>query len=196
MLLTFPILPLVLVSCVGPVQYSAKNEAFLRQQSAMQPWKRIAVLPFAGDPAFARTSAEWLAYLIGKQQLFEITPPAIAESEMGLRGLRSGEGEIDLETARIAGKDLGVDGVIVGSIRTSLVDLQRLQWEKKTVAVSIVAVATGEVVATSVHEGASAIPLTEAVVNDFLPVLYPVAGREWAPPPKEEPDQKMPWSGQ
>ncbi len=197
MQLAVPVLSLALASCVEPVRYSAKNEAFLRQHSGMQPWKKVVVLPFTGNPAFARTSAEWLAYQIGNHRLFEITGPAVAEIEMGRQGLRFGEGEIDRETAREAGRIFGADGVIVGSLTTSAAgQVQAAGWEKKVAAVSVVDVSTGQVVATSVHEGLDSTAVTEEVANDFLPVLVALAGRTWTTPPsREEPVQKMPWSG-
>ncbi len=192
----------MLAACVQPVKYSAKNELYLQQHAGMKPWHRIAVLPFWGDPAFCRSTTEWFAHLIDKHALFEIVGPAVAEIELGKQGLRLGEADIPIGTARDAGRILGVDGVIVGSLKTSAEGRSDIFWGKKVAGVSIVDVPTGQVVATSASSavltgtdvGAVATSATELVVNDLLPVLYALAGRTWTPLPKKQ-DQK-PWGGQ
>jgi hypothetical protein len=197
------LLSLISAACVQPVHYSTKNELFLRQHADMQPWHTVAVLPFSGDPAFCRASAEWFTHLIGKHNLFEIIAPAAAEVKLGKQGMRLGDADIPIETAREAGRILGADGVIVGSLKTSAAGRSDIFWGKKVAAVSIVDVTTGQVVATSgrsdvlrgMDMGAVALSATEGVVNDLLPVLYALAGRTWTPPPPKKQDLK-PWGGQ
>lgn len=197
-------LSLTSAACVQPVRYSAKNESFLRQHADMQPWHKIAVLPFSGDPAFCRASAEWFTHLIGKHNLFEITGPAVAEVELGKQGMRLGDAEIPIDMAREAGRILGADGVIVGSIKTSTAERSDIFWGKKVASVSIVDVSTGQVVATSCQSdvlmgmdtSTVATSATERVVDDLLPVFYALAGRTLTPTPSPNTQDLKPWGGQ
>lgn len=198
------LLSLTLAACVQPVHYSTKDESFLRQHADMQPWHKIAVLPFSGDPAFCRASAEWFTHLIGKHNLFEVIAPAVAEVGLGKQGMRLGDAEIPIDTAREAGRILGADGVIVGSIKTSTAKRSDIFWGKKVAAVSIVDVTTGQVVATSgqsdvltgTDTSAVALSATQRVVEDLLPVFYALAGRTLTPTPSPKKQDLKPWSGQ
>ncbi len=195
-------LSLTSAACYQPVRYSTKDESFLRQHAGMQPWHKVAVLPFSGDPAFRRATAEWFTHLLDKHNLFEIIGPAVAEIELGKRGQRLGNGDISIETAREAGRILGADGVIVGSLKTSTTERPDIFWGKKIASVSIVDVLTGRVVATSgqsdVLMGADtravALSATERVVDDLLPVLYALAGKTLTLPSKKQ--DTRPWGGQ
>lgn len=196
------LLSLMSAACVQPVHYSSKNELFLRQHLDKQPWHKVAVLPFSGDPAFCRASAEWFTHLIDKYNLFEIIGPVVAEIELGKQGMRFGDADIPIGMAQEAGRILGADGVIVGSLKTSTTERSDIFWGKKVAVVSIVDVPTGQVVATSarsdvltgMNTGAVATSATERVVDDLLPALYAVAGKTWTLPPKKQ-DPK-PWSVQ
>ncbi len=160
----------------------------------MQPWHRVAVLPFSGEPEFRRPIAEWFTHLISKHNLFETIVPAVAEIELGKKGLRIGDADIPLTTAQEAGRMLGVDGVIVGIIKASGTEqapsARSMSLLKKAVGVSIVDVATGKVVATGALSDVLIVTSTsnatvstvELLVNDLLPGLYAVAGMTWTPP--------------
>jgi hypothetical protein len=198
-------LPLISAACVQPVQYTAKNELFLLQHADMKPWRKIAVLPFSGDPTFRRVSSEWLVFLISKHDLLEIIGPTAAEIELGKQGVRMGDADIPIDVACEVGKLLGVDGVIVGSVRLRK-ERSAMQSGLRIVGASIVDISTGKVVATSAQSNILstsetkilAMASTEQVVADFLPVLYALTGRTWTPPlklPTQNQDLK-PWGGQ
>jgi hypothetical protein len=184
-------LSLMLAACVQPVKYSAKDELFLRQHADMEPWHTIAVLQFSGEPAFRRVSSEWLTFLISKHDLLEIIGPAAAEIKLGEQGVRLGDADIPIETACEAGKLLGVDGVIVGSVRPQKEQAAAL-YGLKVVGASIVDIESKRVVATSAEAS------TEQVVADLLPVLYALAGRTWIPSTKSttQKQELKPWGGQ
>jgi hypothetical protein len=185
-------LSFLLASCVQPVQYSAKDESFMRQDVERKPWRRIVVLPFTGDPAFRRVAAEWFAFQVRKHNLFEIIDPSLAEIELKKQGCAIGEADIAIEDARKAGRALGAEAVVVGSITKRPYPGGIGRWP--VAGVSIVDVATGTVVATSiqsrilfthdVHEYAMA--AIERVAEDLIPVFYAAAGKMWTPPKKEE----------
>lgn len=184
-------------SCSTPVQYSATNQAFLDAKKGERIWRKIAILPFSGDPAYRRANAEWFAYLIDKHHLFEIVGPSLAEIELGKKGMKTGKVNMPIEEAREAGRLLGADGVIVGSLKTSVADKGDILWGKKVAGTSLVDVPTGQVVATSARSAFLmgtdmnnvASKATEQVVNDLLPALYGLAGKTWTPPPKQEPSR-------
>lgn len=191
-------------ACYQPVRNSTKDESFLRQHADKQPWHKVVVLPFTGDPAFCRASAEWFTHLIDKHNLFEIIGPAAAEIELGKQGVRFGDTDVPIGTAQEAGRILGADGVIVGSLKTSITERSDVFWGKKVAAVSIVDVPTGKVVATSARSDVLtgtdtrvvATSATGEAVNDLLPVLYALAGRTWAPTPQPKKQELKPWGGQ
>ncbi len=193
-------LSLMSAACVQPVRYSAKDELFLRQRADMQPWQTIAVLPFSGEPAFRRVAAEWFAYQVHKQRILDILDPSLAEVELKQKGFSIGDADMTIDDAWKAGLLLGVDGVVVGSIKPQQVSPTQLG--PLVAGASIIDTATGKLVATSVQskvlvtmdmkEFAAAV--TDEVVADLLPVLHSLAGRTWSPPPKRE--DRKPRGGQ
>lgn len=196
------VLPCI-ASCVPPPPYSAKNEAYLRDPGRVS-WKKVAILPFSGDPAFRRTSAEWFAFRVRSHGLFELIGPGIAEIELKEKGIVSGDADIPAESACAAGRALNADAVIVGSIRRRSYPGGIGLWP--VAGVSVVDVSTGTVVATSVQPAKTmfaadmqtfAASATEHVVEDILPVLFAAAGRPWtAPKAQERPAEtsgSMPW---
>jgi len=197
-------LSLTSAACYQPVRYSTKDESFLRQHADKQPWHKVVVLPFSGDPAFCRASAEWFTHLVDKRNLFEVVGPAVAEIELGKQGVRFGDTDIPVGTAREAGRILGADGVIVGSLKTSTTERSDIFWGKKIASVSIVDVPTGQVVAvstrsdvlTGVNTAAVALSAAEAVADDLLPVLYALAGRTWTPTRQPKNQDVKSWGGQ
>ncbi len=183
--------PLLLASCVEPFQPQfTKDEPMIQETASRRSWKKIAVLPFTGDPAFRRTAAEWFALQVAEHGPFEIIDPGLAEIELKRNGIVIGEAGIHKEGAAKAGRMLGADAVITGS----------LYGTPSRLAADLLDVATGKVIASSArthdqviwrgltlsfdpHDYAAA--TAEDVAGDFLPVLYAVAGRPWTPPPKE-----------
>jgi hypothetical protein len=182
-------LSLMPAACYQPVRYSAKNESFLQQHAGKEPWHTVAVLPFSGHPVLNRMSAEWFTHLIDKHHLFDIIGPSVSQIELGKQGVLLGDADIPIGTAQEAGRVLGAEGVIVGSIKK-----EPATGNRYIAAVSIVDVSTGRVVATIVRSdfqqgmmgGEIAAAATAQVANDLLPVLYALANRTWTPPPEKQ----------
>ncbi len=186
-------------ACIQPVQYKAKDDSFTRQAAAQKAWKKIAVLPFTGDLAYRRVSSEWFAFQLDKLHLFELLGPAVSEVELRKQGIEAAESDIALETALKAGHLLGADAVLVGSVKTK-------EWQGPVAGVSLIDVASGKVVATSVHSEnmilttsskKRSIAAAEDVARDISDVLFEMAGKPRPQPPKEPPrpdEQRMPWS--
>ncbi len=199
----FPVVSILLAmcSCIAPVQYNATNREFLDAKKGERTWRRIAVLPFSGDPAFRGSGSEWFAHLVGKQHLFDIVGPSLAEIELAKKGIKPGTADIPVGEAREAGRILGVDGVVVGSLKTATSEWQDMFWGKKVAGASLVDVTTGEVVATSARSsvltGTNTVDVAanaiEQVVNDLLPALYGLAGKTWIMQPKKEATHQ-PWN--
>lgn len=182
--------PLLLGSCAFTLQPRyTKEESLVRGTVNTWPWKKIAVLPFTGDPAFRRPAAEWFALQLAELGPFEVIGPARAEIELRRAGIAVGEKEMTNEEAAKAGRMLGADGVIAGFLAGTPLRL----------TANLLDAASGSMVAASVrsheqplwrstlsfdeHDYAAA--TAEDAAGDFLPVLYEVAGRHWTPPPKE-----------
>ncbi len=99
---------------------------------------------------------------------------------------------------------LGVDGVLVGSLKTSTTERSDFFWGKKVATVNIVDVLTGKVVAVSARSdvltGANtagvARSATGEAADDLMPVLYALAGRTWVPTPQPKKQDLKPWGGQ
>ncbi len=89
-----------------------KNTTFIPHN-----WSTIAILPFSGEQAFARASAELFSFNMFKQKQFEIIQPAIAEITLQKKGLNIYEGTESIPEAREAGHLLKADAVIVGNIK-------------------------------------------------------------------------------
>lgn len=179
-------------SCIQPVRYSMKNETFMKDPGRVS-WKKIAILPFTGDPAFRRVSAEWFALRVRSHKLFEIIGPGMAELELAEQGIAVGDAEIPVGTACAAGRALGADAVIVGSIRRRPYPGGLGLWP--VTGVSLLDASTCSVLATSIQPSktlfsndmqAFVISATEQVAEDVMPVLYVAAGRPWTLPKKEE----------
>ncbi len=186
-------------ACVQPVQYKARDDSFTRQASGQKAWKKMAVLPFTGDLAYRRVAGGWFAYKLDKLHLFELIGPALSEVELRKQGIEAAESDIALETALKAGRILGADAVLVGSVKTQ-------EWQGPVAGVSLIDVASGKVVATSIHSRnmmltasskKRSVAATEDVVQDISDVLYDIAGKPRPQPLKEPPrtgEQNMPWS--
>ncbi len=186
-------------ACIQPVRYKAKDDSFTRQAAGQKAWKKIAVLPFTGDLAYRRVSGEWFAFQLGKLRLFELIGPAVSEVELGKQGIEAAESDIALETAITAGRILGADAVLVGSVKTK-------EWQGPVAGVSLIDVASGKVVATSIQSEnmmlttsskKRSVAAVEDVARDISDILFEMAGKPRPQPPKEPPlpdEQRMPWS--
>lgn len=184
-------LSLVLASCVQPVHKVSRDESFMKQGGGRTAWRRVAVLPFGGDPVFRRTAAEWFAFRVRKHDLFEIVDPSLAEIELGKKGIVFGEAGASVEVAQRAGQLLGVDGVVFGSVDPRPPPARP---GRREATASVVDTATGKVVATGVQSYRewgpySADPVMAAVARvaaDLVPVFYAAAGKVWTPPRQKE----------
>lgn len=188
--------PLVMLSCVQPIRNLATDEAFLRQEAGKKPWRKVAVLPFAGDPAFRRGAGEWFAYRVRKLGIFEVTGPSLARIELGKRGVRIDENAIASDKARRSGISLGVDGVVFGSIMEGPTTAPGAP----EVGINLLDTATGKVVASSTrsnrrassHDQGGIVDAVDRIAEDFSPVLFALAGRHRPSPAKAEGGNREP----
>lgn len=184
------VLPILLASCAQPAPYSALDEAFMRD-AERKPWNKIAILPFTGDPSFRRVAAEWFAFQVRGEKLFEIVGPVGAEIELKEKGIAVGEEEIPVEKACAAGRELGSDAVIVGSVKRE--QHPRGLGRLPAAGLSIVEASTCKVLATSIQYPVrrsydmqeDSVSAVERVVRDVLPLLNAAAGRPWTLPEKK-----------
>lgn len=179
-------LALALASCVQPVHRVSMDESFMKRDPVRKAWRRIAVLPFAGDPVFRRTAPEWLAFRVRGHGLFEIVDPSLAEIELGKKGISFGDAGASAGQAQRSGQLLGVDGVIFGSIDPS----KRAGGGQAEVRARVVEVATGKVVADIVRSGVAqtrfgrrgVMSAVDLVAEDLAPVFHAAAGKGWTLP--------------
>lgn len=183
-------LSLLSASCVQPVHKAATDNAFMRPDAGRNAWRKVAVLPFTGEPAFRRVAAEWFAFRLHKHGLFEVVDPFFAELELRKNGILVGETAATVEEVRKAGLLLGVDGVVSGSVDPAPPGQQGVPMA----GAKIVDMATGKVVADSAlsfppwigYRQESMIGAVDRIAEDFVPVFHAAAGKPWTPPPKEK----------
>ncbi len=183
-------LALLLASCAQPGRKVSLDDSFMKGGAGRTAWRKVAVLPFAGDPAFRRVAGEWFAFRVHKHGVFEVVDPILAGIELDKQGVRFGEAAVTVEDARKAGRLLGVDGVVFGSIDQRPADRQG----SPAAGASIVDMATGKVVAESVrsypawggYREETVMAAIDRVAEDLAPVFYAAAGKTWTPPPKDE----------
>ena len=181
-------LSLLSASCVQSVHKVARDESFMKQEAGRNAWRKVAVLPFKGEPAFRRVAAEWLAFRLRQHRLFEVVDPSLAEIELKKKGIPGGGAGTTVEKAREAGRLLGVDGVVIGTVDP----VPSGRQEVSTVGASVVDMATGKVVANSTQSFSpwggrrqeSMIAAVNQVAEDFVPIFHAAAGKPWTPPPK------------
>lgn len=181
-------LTVLAASCIQAIQKTERDESFMRPDPGRAAWRKVAVLPFSGNPAYRRVAAEWLAFRLDRHGLFRIVDPSAAEIELGKKGIRSGGSEVTAEEARTAGQALGADGVVTGSISPGPSTGPGIL---QAVRVRVVETATGKVVADSTRSGTGrgkggespVFADVDAVAEDLVPVLFAAAGKPWSPPP-------------
>jgi len=184
-------LSLLFASCVQPVHKLSRDESFMKREATRKPWRRVAILPFTGDPAVRRVAAEWFAFRVHRHGLFEVVDPSLAEIELKKNGILFGDAGTTLAEAQNAGNLLGVDGVVFGSIAPQPPPVRQ---GPPTAGASIVDMATGKVVGNSIHSYVMGtrdleervMVAVDRVEEDLVPVFYAAAGRSWTPPPKED----------
>jgi hypothetical protein len=186
-------------ACIRSVQYNAKDDSFTRQAAEQKVWKTIVVLPFTGDIAYRRVSDEWFAFQLYKLHLFEMIDPAVSEVELRKHGIETTEADIPIEAAQQAGRMFGADAVLVGSVQSK-------EWQGQVVGVSLIDIASGKVVATSIHSERNmlttssrkrSVAAAEDVARDIIDVLYEIAGKPRPQQKKEkglQEDRQLPWN--
>ncbi len=120
------------------------NEQFLNKKG-QAAWKTIVVLPFTGPPQHARVFAEYFSVQLFQQQRYTIISPSIAEIELTNKGLLLAKGVHTIQEAQHAGRLLGADAVIMGSIGTDY-SIQPVHGEA-FVKTKLIDTVTGEPVA-------------------------------------------------
>jgi len=192
-------LSLPAAACVQPVHKVARDESFMKPEAGRNAWRKVAVLPFTGEPAFRRVAAEWFAFRLHKHGFFEVVDPFFAEIELKKKGILFGEAAATVEEVRKAGELLGVDGVVSGSVDP--VPVQRGVAIAPVVNAKLVDLATGKVVADSAlsfpawllgRRQERMIDAVDRIAEDFAPLFYAAAGKPWTPPPKTELDGQEP----
>ena len=184
-----------LLSGCETTKYFHKDESFTQEKLEKQNWRKIAILPFTGNPAFRRVSAEMFSFHIHKQQHFEIIGPAIAEIELKKKGIELSDTEVEQKEAQKAGRLLGADAVIVGSIT---IKITVMQGHREVAGVSLIDISTGRIVATAIQSVWFTFPdifklsedkiftsATERVANDILSMLHELTAEKQDSPQKE-----------
>ncbi len=140
---------------------------------------QIAVLPFSGNPAFRRVSAEWFSFQMRKQKHFQILEPASVEITLKQKGLQIPTDEKVIVVAQEAGKLLNAAAVIAGNLTVKYgMEVHAI------VKVTLIDARSGEVVATSIQsdqllgsfsEHPHVVAATERAASDILTVLNDAA---------------------
>ncbi len=181
------VLALSLAGCVQPVRRVTVDNSFVVPDAGRAVWRRVAVLPFTGEPAFRRPASEWFSFRLRRQGLFDVVDPSLAEIELKKNGILFAEAATAVEVAQEAGRLLGVDGVAFGSVEAA----SPAAKERPAVGVSVLDMATGRVVAGGVHGyitwssdvEVAVIAAVASIGEDLAPVFYAAAGKTWTPPP-------------
>ena len=160
-------------------------------------WKTLAVLPFSGDQKFQRTSPEWFAFYLQKQQRYTIITPSYAEIEISNKGMKVPEHGFSLEEARQAARLLNADAVFVGKI-----EARKISQSPIKLSLQLIDVGTGKEIATHTIGYPSWVFLwdnfqeyvrlaTEVAGRDFLIVLKGLAeGKQNTPLPSSPSSSK------
>ena len=162
---------LLLSGCPRINDYEKHDPVFIEQERGHQQWKKLAVLPFSGSPGSNDIAADWFAHKLRIEKLIEIIGPMAAKTALKKHAIVIGEQPLSLPEAQRFGAILGADAVLVGSI------------DKLVVSASLVDVASGTVVVTSVHSPKQNFTLadynleiiTERVCRDMVAVLQEMA---------------------
>ena len=164
--------------------YSCETTHHIEKNASIIPhnWSTIAILPFSGERAFARASAELFSFHILKQKHFKIIQPAIAEITLLKKGRHMYQ-HVVVQGAQEAGHLLGAEAVIIGDIKIDY------GWEIHAIAdLKLIDTKTGDIVATialpsprppflfcSEHDHVAAV--IEKAAKEMLLVLEDLSGR-------------------
>lgn len=165
---------LLLFGCLQAASYEKHDPAFIAQEGAQHRWKKLVVLPFSGSPESSDIVADWFAHKIRIEKLIEIISPMAAKTALKKHAIIVGEQPLPLPEAQRLGVMLGADAVVVGSI------------DRLGVSASLIDVASGTVVATSVHSPKILVDrnlqnATDQVCRDMVAVLQEMAVQRAAP---------------
>ena len=168
---------LLLPGCLRTVDFEKHDPVFI-EQAREQQWKKLAVLPFSGNHESRDVVTDWFAHKLRIEKLIEIIRPSVAKTALKKHAIIIVDDEqISLPEAKRLGAILEVDVVAVGSI------------EGLVVSVSLVDVASGTVIATSVHSPKQNFTLadynleivTDRVCRDMVAVLQEMTAQRTAP---------------
>lgn len=165
---------LLLSGCLQAASYEKHDPAFIEQEREQQQWKKLAVLPFSGSgsPESRYIVADWFAHKLRIEKLIEIISPMAAKTALKKHAIVVGDEQVSLPEAQRLGAMLGADAVVVGFI------------DGLVVSASLIDVASGTVVATSVHAPKVDYNLenaTDQVCRDMVAVLREMVVQRAAP---------------
>ncbi len=148
----------------------SKDEAFISSKVRMTGWKKIAILPFSGEPVSRRVSAELFSYYLQEQSHFEVIGPAISEIELKKRDIVIAETAPSVKDILHMGEILGADAIIAGSIKGE-------NYTHVVKKATLFDVGTGKIIIQDeeVINGVYATPIKYSAY-EILTVLYELAG--------------------
>lgn len=179
---------LLSAACAYPNPRIERNEPFLKSSPERKPWRTVAVLPFAGEPAFRLPAAEWLAHRLRERTRFEVIDPSLAEIRLEKSGIAAGSAGKD------AGRALGADGVVSGSVRTGAVGAIPtlvLRVEMVDSATGTVG-ASGEITSRERDPLVAAAAAVDALVRNLMPALRALAALPETAPSAKPPESFLP----
>lgn len=143
-------------------------------------WSTIAILPFSGERAFARASAELFSFHILKQKHFKIIQPAIAEITLLKKGRHMYQ-HVVAQGAQEAGHLLGAEAVIIGNIKIhygfelhAIADLKLIDTKTGDI-VATIALSSPQIFTRNEHD--LVIAAIEEVSKEMLLVLEDLSGK-------------------
>ncbi len=193
--LSFIAVLLVISACAinAPPSIHDINENYIGElEQADKRWEKVAVLPFTGNEAFTRTSAEYFSFLVNKHYPIEIIGPALTGIWLEKEQQTNAGKSYDIWKANDKIADaLDADVIITGTISS-------ISREGLTVSVHVIDGMTGITVATFVEAGIKQIPAfnmwdmemwrkavftaTENAAYEFIGILYQFDGITWQRP--------------
>jgi hypothetical protein len=172
---------LLLLSSCAPGPRIAWNRPFLEKEAGKNPWRKVAVLPLAGEPELRRPAAEWIAFRLRSSGRFEVVGPSLAEIRLAGSGGAAGTGERD---SRKAGVALGVDGVVAPAFGID----PSTSFPATELSATLIDASSGSVVATCSRmqplRGSRYPPedTLDLLLRDCSPAFDALSGMPWKPP--------------
>ena len=132
-------------------------------------WSTIGILPFSGEQAFAKISAELFTFHMLKQKHFKIIQPAIAEIILRKKDFHMSQDLGNIQEAQEAGNLLGAEAVILGNIKI-------LRMKKRAIAdLKLIDTKRGDIIASIVLEDQNCFSLIE---HDHVTAAITEASKE------------------